>query len=105
MFPCPIYPGQQRLVAKFVQKILLGGLYPLSEYLVTYQFFRLLIPQTKIYGLEAFPEGQFGNLLEKGFSTVASLQMVVWDSGAEMMDMVVADITREPVHDGWKFIK
>src|SRR5215212_5659829 len=56
-----------------------------------------LVPQPKLEGFETIPECQRDYFLEKWVLLVASFEPVVRDPGIQMMHMVKADISGEPL--------
>src|SRR6185369_860724 len=63
------------------------------------QLLPLLIPQLEVGAGEALEEGQAGDALHLGGLAVALLQAVVGDLAHQVVDVVVADVAGEPVHD------
>ena len=58
-----------------------------------------LVPKSKLDGLEAVEESEFGGILEERMGMVAALQVVVGNSGVQVVDVVVADVSRKPLED------
>ena len=62
-----------------------------------YQLGVFLVPESVFHAGEAGAQGHDGDGMEHLFCFVAFLESVVWDTGAEVVDVVVADITRKPL--------
>ena len=63
-----------------------------------------LVPKPKLNGLEAVEESEFGGVLEEGMGMVAALQVVVWNTRVEVVDVVVADVSRKPLENPWEVV-
>ena len=57
----------------------------------------LLVPQPKLQRLQAHQESNRFYFLENGIFVIAFCQVVIWDSGIHMMDVVEPDIPGEPL--------
>ncbi len=56
-----------------------------------------LIPKMKPGRVQAAPERDGLHILENRMRSVTSLQIIIGDAGAEVMDVVKANIAREPL--------
>ena len=63
-----------------------------------------LIPQPQFDGFEAVKEAELGCLLEEGVREVTSLEVVVWNHRIEVVNVVIADVAREPLENFWKVV-
>src|SRR5664280_1725297 len=55
----------------------------------------VLVPQLEAHGAQPVPHGQGGHLMEDRVLVVCPLQVVVGDAGAEVVDVVQADVAGE----------
>src|SRR5688572_16959725 len=67
--------------------------------------FALLVPKAEGKRLEARNEGQRLDRLKEGMTFVASLEVVVRNARTEVVNMMVADVAREPLEDARQFIE
>ena len=65
----------------------------------------LLIPKPEIERLEAFEESQGFHASKEWMGIVASFQVVICNARAEVMDMMKADIAREPLKNARQFVE
>ena len=63
------------------------------------EFTFLLVPETESEAFKSFNEGEGLHILENLVGVVAGLEIVVRDTRAEVMDVVEADISGEPLED------
>ena len=63
-----------------------------------------LVPKSKLDGLEAVEEPEFRGILEEGVRMVAALQVVIGNTWVEVVDVVVADVSGEPLKDSRKVV-
>jgi len=56
-----------------------------------------LIPKMKLGRVQAAPDGDGLHILENRMCSVTSLQIIIGDTGAEVMDVVKPNIAREPL--------
>ena len=78
---------------------------PLAETAIADQFVALLIPQTKVQRFEAGKEGDGFDFLEDGVGFVAAFQIHGGDAGAEMVNVVVADVSESHWRTLRQFVK
>ena len=69
------------------------------------EFTFLLVPETESKAFKSFDEGEGLHILENLVGVVAGLEIVVRDTRAEVMDVVEADISGEPLEDFGKLVK
>lgn len=65
----------------------------------------LFIPEAEAQAFESFHEGEGFDVLEDLVRVVAGLEIIVRDARTEVVDVVVTDISGEPLEDFWKFVK
>ena len=66
----------------------------------------LFIPEFVEYATQAFKKGNFiGHLVKDGIFLVTLLQLVVGNLRAEVMDVMKADVAREPLQHFGEFIE
>ena len=58
---------------------------------------KLLIPETKIHGPDAWKKGERFFRLKAGILTVTIFQFVIGDLRAQVVDVMKANISREPL--------
>src|ERR1041384_2113579 len=69
------------------------------------QFPPLLIPQAEGQRFKAGKQRHRFDRLKQRLSSVAFLEVVVRDAGAEMMNVMVPDVAGEPLQDFWQFVE
>ena len=65
----------------------------------------LLIPETKGEGFEAGKQRDGFDSLEQRLGPVTFLQVVIWNPGAQMVDVMKADVAGEPLQYLRQFVK
>ena len=58
-----------------------------------------LIPKPELNGFQTAKEAQFRCVLEKRMRVVTALEVVVWNLGVEVVNVMVADVSGEPLED------
>src|SRR5256885_17035778 len=69
------------------------------------EFFALLVPEPQAERFEAAEKRERFYLLKHQVRFVASLQIVIRNSRAQMMDVVIADVAGEPLQNLWQFVE
>src|SRR2546429_745533 len=69
------------------------------------EFFALLVPEPEAERFEAAEKGERFYLLKHQMRFVASLEIVIRNSRAQMMDVVVADVAGEPLQHLRQFVE
>src|SRR5436190_7366000 len=65
----------------------------------------VFIPQAEGERLEAGEEFDGRHHLKKRMRTMAAFEVVVWDAGTQMMDVMEADVAREPLENFRKLVE
>src|ERR1700690_3918868 len=76
-----------------------------AQVAVANQLAPLLVPEPKRERLEAGEESDWLHGLEQRFSPMTLLEVVIGDARAEVMDVMEADIAREPLQHLGQFVK
>ncbi len=67
--------------------------------------FFLFTPEFVVHVFQTFPEGHRGDVfVEEGIVRRALFQVVVWNFGIQVVDVVEPDIARKPLHDAGQFV-
>ena len=76
-----------------------------SEFAEADEFFVLLVPKAEGEGFEAGPKGDSFYALEKGMGFVATLEVVIGDAGAQVVNVVETDVAGEPLKYFGQFVE
>src|SRR6187401_312977 len=69
------------------------------------QFAFAFVPEAEGEGFEAPEEGHRFHGLKNGVSFVAFLQVIIRNARAEVMEMVIADVSGEPLEHSGQFVE
>ena len=64
----------------------------------------LFVPETEAEASQTGEQGERLDGVEEGFGAVASLEMVIGDARAQVVDVMEADIAGKPLEKPWQFI-
>ena len=62
------------------------------------------IPQSQFDGFETAEKAEFWCLLEEGVREMASFEVVIGNHRVEVMDVMIANVAREPLENFWKVV-
>lgn len=74
-----------------------GGILAHTEVAKTHEYTTLLIPQAEAERFEARQQGDWLNCRKKRISLVTSLQMIVGNARAQVMDVMEPNVAGEPL--------
>ena len=64
---------------------------------IPHQFLLRFIPKPELEGAQATPEGDGLYTLKQKMRLMTALQIVIGDPRTQMMDVMIADVSREPL--------
>src|SRR5204862_8241961 len=76
-----------------------------SEVAEADQLFALLVPESEREGFKTSQQCDGLHALKQGIGIVASLQIVIGNTRAQMMDMVKADVAGEPLENPGQLVE